>query len=201
VYEQVSTASGGGGNTWVPQPSSGTLLAATEDLLTTGEETIHRNSLVAVMAADTGVARLTYFTARKTEPSTQVRVRTGGVAAGATPTLCRIGLYEIASNGDGTLVASTVNDTALFAGANTGFTRSWSTPVTKTAGKRYALAVLVVTAQTAPQLLGLSIASSAEAATAPALAGSLLSQADLPASFTAASVTASGARVYGAILP
>lgn len=173
--------------------------------LAAGEEVLQRdyaNSNALVTA--TQVLRLTYFTGRKTETTTQVRVPSGGTAAGATPTLCRVCLYTIdSSTGDGTLVASIANDTALWSVANTGYTRSWSASYAKVAGQRYALGILVVTAAATPTFPGDSIAAGALAETAidPRLCASLSGQSDVPASFSAGALSNTGQRFYAAILP
>jgi len=188
------------------KPISSAVSAALDVLqpgaLTVGESTIARDWCSTTSAATaTGVLRLSYFTARVSETTTQVRVISGATAAGATPTLVRIGFYSIASDGAGTLVASTASDTALFAAATAAYTKSWSSSYAKTAGQRYALGVLVVTAATAPTLLGINFGAASELAIAPRLAGSLSSQSDLPSSFTGASVATSGSRFYGVVLP
>jgi len=146
--------------------------------------------------------RLTYFTARKSQTSTQVRMLTGGTAAAATPTLCRIGLYTADELGDGTLVASTLNDTSLFAAANTAYTRDWITPYLMVVGQRYALAFLVVTTLTTPTFIGATGATSvdSEHAMAPRLTGRLNSQMDLPASFVTTAFVVNFSRFYGVIL-
>lgn len=173
----------------------------THNQLSAGAETLPRDLISSAGAStSTGNLRLTYFTARKTGSSTQVRLLSGGTAAGATPTLARIGLYEIDATGGGALVASTANDTALFAAASLAYTRSWSTPYTLVAGRRYALGVLVVTAAAAPTLSGIAAGLGSELAIAPRLTGSLGSQTDLPGSFTAGSVATSGSRVYAALI-
>jgi hypothetical protein len=175
---------------------------ATGDLLTTGEETMSRIGLTnaAAVAPVSGQLRFTHFTARKSETTTQVRVYSGGTAAAATPTLCRIGLWLIDSSGGGTLVASTANDTTLFAAANTAYTRSWSTPYAKIGGQRYAIAPLVVSATTMPTFPGQSIVMASEANQPPAICNALSGQTDLPASFLVGSLTISGHRMYAAIL-
>lgn len=174
----------------------------TANLLTVGEENMLREFInTATVSQTSGVMRLTYFTARKTETTTQVRVLSGGTAAGATPTLCRIGLYSIDAAGAGTLVAATASDTTLFAGANLAYTRAWAAPYNKVAGQRYAIGTLVVTAATAPTLCGHSVSNSAEAQVAPAIAAALTAQADLPASYAAGSLTSSSLRPYAALLP
>lgn len=175
----------------------------TRNLLATGEETLPRDLVTnsGGITMTSGTLRLTFFTARKTETTTQVRVISGGTAAGATPTLCRVGLYAVDATGDGTLVASIPNDTALFATQLTAYTRSWSVALAKVAGIRYALGDLVVTGATAPTLVGAIPVSSAELAVAPRLSGILTGQTDLPAGFTEAGLTATTTRVYGAVLP
>lgn len=176
-----------------------------QNLLTTGEETLSREMAdsTAVSSSTSGSLRLTYFTARKSETITQVRLYSGGTAAGATPTLCRIGLYTVAANGSLTaLVASTTNDTALFAAANTAYTKSWSSSYAKVAGQRYALGVLVVSGAAMPTFLGRVLGSAAEASTiAPILSASVSGQSDLPASVALGSLGTSGNRIYAALLP
>jgi hypothetical protein len=171
--------------------------------LTTGQEVFHRhlasNTTSTTMANQ--VLRLSFFVARKTETSTQVRVLSGGTAAGATPTLARIGLYTIASNGDGTLAASITSDTTLFAGTNTAYTRSWSSSIGMVAGNRYALGILVVTGATAPTVLSTIIGVPSESGVAPILGGTISAQTDLPASFLSGGVSASSSCPYGVILP
>lgn len=172
------------------------------NLITSGEETAPRH-LATIASASTvsQTLRLTYFTARKSETTSQVRIYSGGTAAAATPTVCRIGLYAIDAAGAGTLVASTANDTALFAGMNTAYTKSWSAPYAKVAGQRYALGVLVVTSATAPTLFGGALGLAAEAAAAPRLTAQLGSQSDLPASFADASLSTGAQWHYAALLP
>jgi hypothetical protein len=172
------------------------------NLLTTGEEAFPRDlTATGAVTVVSGQLRLTYFTARKTETSTQCRILSGGTAAGATPTLCKIGIFEIAANGDGTLVGVTANDTALFAVASTAYTRSWVTPFTKTAGRRYAAGPLVVTAATAPSFVGKVISNSTEAGQSPVLTTALSGQTDIPASFSAGSLAGSNLHPYVAVLP
>lgn len=145
---------------------------------------------------------LSYFTARKALTSTQVQVTTGSTAAAATPTLCRVGLYSIAANGDGTLVASHANDTAMFATQNLAYTKTWTAPVDLVAGTRYAVGILVVSAGATPTFLGVTPGVAFEFTRAPAMANHLAGQADLPASFLAASLAnAPLARIYTALLP
>jgi hypothetical protein len=193
----VCTIAGAPG-TWANPQSLG-------NALTVGEETVHRDFMASqASASTTGVFGLTFFTARKTETTTQFRIITGSTAAAATPTLCRVGLYSIASNGDGTLVASIANDTTLFAATVTAYVRSWSVSYAKTAGTRYALGLIVVSGAATPTFIGYiasGTAMPAEWAASARLTGRLTGQSDLPASFTEASLLTSANAHYAAILP
>jgi len=174
------------------------------NLLTTGEETISR-----VSARDTTLALtsqkllLTYFTGRRTETVTQVRVVSGGTAAGATPTTCVIGIYSVAGNGDLTLITSTPNDTSLYAATATAYTKSFSSSWSKVAGTRYALGLLVVTAATAPTTAGIFAGGgvATEAGQAPRLAGSLTGQSSLPSTIANGSIANTTNMFYAAVLP
>lgn len=183
-----------------PASPGGSLLS---NQLASGEETYDRRHILT----NTGISltsqllRLTYFTARKSETTAQVRINSGTTAAAATPTLVRIGLYLIASNGDGTLVASVPNDTSLMSVANTGYTRSWSTPYAKISGQRYAVGVLLVSATTVPTICGGTMNAVNEPAASPRLSAAISGQTDLPASFTDASVLTTGSSPYAAVLP
>jgi len=169
-------------------------------LLTVGEETVPRG-LLSVGSSPLGnqTLRLVFFTARKTE-TTQVRLISGSTAAGPTPTLARVGLYLIADSGDGTLVASTINDTSLFAATATIYTRSWAASYAKVVGQRYALGVLFVTTAVVPTIGGTPVLNVAELAVAPRITGSIGSQTDLPSSFVAATPVASVNYFYGVIV-
>lgn len=188
--------------TYMPSAVIANLLA---NQLEVGEEVFPRElaSSTGAVVPSSGQLRMTNFSARKSETTTQVRVYSGATAAAATPTLCRIGMYLLDSSGDGTLVAATDNDTTLFASTLTAYTRSWATPYAKVAGQRYAIGVLVVSATTMPSLHGhpLGALSGSEVGVAPALGGMLTGQADLPASFTAGSLIGNGQRPYLVVLP
>lgn len=187
-----------------------TLLAAKADLvdtdasnlLTSGESTItRRNVMASSISTGTGNLRLTYFTARKTETITQVRVPSGGTAAGATPTLCRAGIYSVDGSGNLTLVASTASDTALFAAANTEYLKSLSASFSKTKGQRYAVGILVVTSATAPTLVGANALLAAAAGRGPRLGGMVSSQSDLPSSVSVGSISDNGHQAYVELVP
>ena len=187
---------GATGGTTIPE------LRLLANRLTVGEETIDRDNVTNVgLAISSQGLRLTYFTARASRSSTGVRAINNG-AAGATPSLVRFGLYSIAADGAGTLRASTVNDTAVFATGNTPYTKNWSVAYDLVAGQRYAYGLLVVTAAATPTFHGCVALSGygAESGVAPRICGHLTGQADLPNSFADASLANSGQRFYAVIL-
>lgn len=148
-----------------------------------------------------GTARFVYFT-----PSVNVTVSTivtasGGTAAAATPTLCRVGLYTVASNGDLTLVARSANDTAMYAATQTEYAKALDTTggypssYTLVAGQRYAGGVLVVSGTTLPTMTGTSGLTSL-LTRAPRIASAKTGETDLAASYTTGSLTTSGSLFY-----
>lgn len=170
----------------------------TADWLDVGEENLPRKRLAAGSNLTSGTMQLSYWTARKTESVSQVRVLSAGTAI-ATPTLAKVGVYTVASDGAGTLVASTASDGTIFGSTFNIFTRSLAAPFTKMAGQRYALAVLTVAA-TAGSCYGCNVFGG-EAAASPRGTGQIAAQSDLPASFTAGQVAATSFFCYGALLP
>lgn len=170
--------------------------------LAVGESTFSRITSGTNLTISTGQVRLTYFTATKSQTVTQVRLYSGATAAAATPTLARVGLYSVSADGATlTLLGATANDTALFAAANTAYTRNITPSVTTAAGQRYALATIVVSGATMPQLTGISTTLSAEAGIEPRITGLLTGQTDLPGTIAASATIASGSAVYAALLP
>lgn len=173
--------------------------------LTTGEATLKRLQISAstIALGASGSVRFTYFTATKSGTYTQLKAVTGTVAAAATPTLCRMGIYSVAANGNLTLIASTPNDTTLFAATNTAYTKATSASFSLVSGQRYAFAVLVVSAAALPNFLGASMAGSyaaTEAALDPRLTGNLNTQSDLPAAPTFDLIGANATAFYAVCL-
>ena len=165
-----------------------------------------RTSLTDTLnAVISGTMYLTYFTATKTETVTAIAVFTGNTAAAATPSLCRYGIYSVAGNGDLTLVASVANDTSLFAGTVTRYSRNLEASWSKVAGTRYAFGLLVVTAGAAPNIVcqntGTGGSVVAAMFLAPRVTGSVTGQSDLPASVSNASITTSYRRMWGELVP
>lgn len=173
--------------------------------LTVGEETIPRECISnSAVGTTSGFIRVSFFTARKTETTTQVRMISGATPAAATPTLVRIGLFEIAADSTATLVAATADDTSLFSASVTAYTRNWTAPYQKVAGRRYGLGALVVTATTPPQFIGQNIANGTEFGEAPVLSLVWTGLTDLPAlggTLAGGSGVPNGARPYAVVLP
>jgi hypothetical protein len=172
------------------------------DELTAGQEGFSRDLVTSSKAMTSGALFLSYFTARKNETQTKVRTYTVGTAAAATPTLVRIGLYEVLSNGDLSLVASTASDTALYAATNTAYEKALQAGYALVKGKRYAYGILVVSAAAVPALAATTASVVAdELAKTPRLNGVATGLSDLPATVTAGSVGATAQRVYAALIP
>lgn len=172
----------------------GRLVAVAGDSYTAGEVIPPRSRIAsnAITYPASGGVQLQYFTADKTETINTLTAYTGTVAAGATPTLVRYGVYSVAANGDLTLVASTPNDTTLLAATNTAYPKALSASLAKVAGTRYATAIIVVTAAALPTFHGQQLTATTVMNTllrdSPPLVGRLTGQTDLPASITAASL-------------
>jgi hypothetical protein len=171
--------------------------------LTVGEWTFPRASASLMSSMPSGTMRATYFTAQKTETVTQIRVVGGSTAAGATPTLVKFGLFSAAADGALTLLAATASDTSVFSVANTRYTRSLTGSVSKVAGQRYAVGVLVVTAAAAPTVACTPAATgmSGEFTEAPYLGATATGLSDMPASVAVGSLSGSGNVPYAAVLP
>lgn len=155
-------------------------------------------------AIGAGVIRWAYFTATRAVTCTNFFTRSGGTAASATPTLCRVGLYTVASNGDLKLVARTANTTSLWASTDTDYTTAMATAggypasYTPVPGQRYAIAVLCVTAGTAPTWYTSGLVGHTKD---PRMSAALTGQTDLPASVDVGSLLSSGAAYYMAMIP
>lgn len=170
--------------------------------LSTGECVLGRDNNLATQAGAvaSGVLHLTYFRSLKTESVANLGMIVGSVAAAATPTLCRMGLYEEdPATGDLTLVAAHASDTTLFASINTKYTKAVTTPYTRTAGKRYAFGVIVTSGATMPDFIGVTYGAAAtmntELETAPRVTARLTGQTDLPATITNANVGSTTTRL------
>jgi hypothetical protein len=174
--------------------------------LSSGEAVLDRivGAQSTSVTTTSGTLALTYFTATKTETITQVRVASGGTAAGATPTLIRIGIWPAAADGSlSTLAASTASDTTLLAATTTVYTKALQASFSKVAGTRYAVGILVVTAAAAPSLTGYGGASTATAGwdLSPRIAASVSSQTDLPSTVATGSLSTTSRLPQFILLP
>lgn len=173
--------------------------------LTNGEPTILPRKIASNsgMTTSSGVMILTGFNAWKTESITQLKLFSGGTAAGATPTLVRAGIYSVAADGSITLVASIASDTTLLAASSTGYTRALTAALSKTAGQRYALGILVVSTAAMPTLPGVSMGIGPITTALPWESGQVSGLTDLPASATYAQITTSSnnRQIYAELLP
>lgn len=125
---------------------------------------------------------------------------TGSVAAAATPTLIRWGIYNVDSADNCTdLAASTANDTTLLAATQTQYSKALQAPWSKVIGKRYAFAQIVVSAATMPLMCGFTVLSNSLvqqfALQTPRRFARLLGQTDLPASILTASMNQASYRI------
>lgn len=197
----VCTVAGTPG-TWVPFYVNDDLPWQQSDLITTGQEVFPRVLAAGTSSQSTTNLRLCYFTARKTGTIATVQLASGGTAAGATPTLIRVGIWTADAAGALiSLVGSTPNDTALFAVANTSYSKGLSASFTMTQGQRYALGVLVVTAATAPTIVGgTTFINAVDAGLSPRISGTVGGQSDLPASVVSGSITNGNSRPFAVLL-
>lgn len=171
--------------------------------LTTGEESFpreHANS--NGITQNSGTLRLTYFTLRKSGTRTQVVVSSGGTAAGATPTLVRVGLWRSNDAGDLLeLLAATPNDTSLLAGTFSDYTKTFSASFGAQRGMRVAAGLLVVTAAAAPTVCGsVPALNTSQLALAPRLSAVLTGLTDLPTTAAAGTLTNTSNRPWFVLL-
>lgn len=190
-------------------PAAGTGSSGFADPLpTAGGEAITDRSVthlnMSVLGASGQVA-FYMFTARRTETINSIRTFSGTTAAGATPTLCKVGVYSIAANGDATRLVVSANNTALWSVANTTYTQALLAPFSKIAGQRYAVAMGIVTAAALPTHIGISQPASTGYladyyAVLPKISANASGQTDLQPSYTNAQISVSGSRQFAAML-
>lgn len=161
------------------------------------ESILDRRQLTSV-GFSSGQLRFTHFTAQKSGTVNSLRVYTGSTAAAATPTLCRLGLYAYDdASATYTFLGATANDTTLFAAAGTQYTKALTASVNKVAGQRYALGLLVVSATTMPNLLGIPTGGSQDSTDGvPRLSANWAGQTDLPTGSFSAGPGWAGASFY-----
>lgn len=139
-----------------------------------------------------GDLRLTGFTALHTETCNNITSYTGG-GAGATLTLCRMGVYQVdPTTGNLTLLAATANDPTLWTATNTRYVRPLTTQFNKVANTPYMLGWICV-GTTLPQIVmsavsNLSFFIPAQNQIPPAC-GKIQGQSDLPLTIPYSSYT------------
>lgn len=172
------------------------------DALSVGQSTMPRWAIVSSsVPTASGSLRLTYLAAQLSQTITRLRTISGTTAAGATPTLAKMGLYLEEQNGNLTLLGATPNTTGLWASATTEYETAMTASVTVSAGIRYALATLIVTAAAVPNYYGTANMPAVEASKSPRKSASFAGQTDLPASIASASLAVSGSATYGVLVP
>ena len=150
---------------------------------TNGQMTTPRLSLDSSITPTSGRLNLAYFVADKSFAAAKVRSVSRGTACSAL-TRCRYGVWQIDGSGNGTLVASTPDDTTLFTATFTTYTKNFSTPVNIIQGQTYAAGWLIT------GTIGVFYSSQLTSALGnfpPRTVGDITT-ADLPASFTDAGV-------------
>lgn len=140
------------------------------------------------------------FLGDKTEAISNISLYTSSVAAGATPSFCGIGVYSIdPATQNATLITSTLNDTTLFAAADTAYAKALQSSFTKETGQYYWLALLVVSTAAMPNFVGWQAPSGSEVLSVlniwPALNFTLSGQTSFPGSIVGTSLTNSASSV------
>lgn len=194
-----SSHSTGGSDVLVPSDIgaiSTSVLAAQMDLApNTAETTVRRISSVSVALTNQTVF-FTNFSPLWSFSATQITCYCSSATPASPavqPTLVRAGIYSYSDIDGYTLLNASVNDITMLSA--TGF-RPFTIPTTNlVAGSRYAVAYLVVTANTVPQIYGRNDVAILNAGTTtatspmvPRLTGSLGTQSDLPSSVPLASI-------------
>jgi hypothetical protein len=156
----------------------------------------------ATIAMTSGLARFSFFTARRSFTVASLRLVSGGTAAAATPTLVKFALYSVSfvAGVETTLtrVATTASDTTLFAGTATAYTKALAASVAIVESTRYAIGALVVTGAAAPTVQGL-VGGPVQAL--PIYAASIAAQTDLSASYAVSALTNSASVPYAVVVP
>lgn len=164
-----------------------------------------------------GRMHLTFWQAPYTFTITKFRTVSGGTAAAATPTLCRVGLYSVPDDWNTaspvTCVAACASDTALWANtftvydralaANTVGGQAMPTSYQVVAGKYYATGILCVSAGAVPSFYATQYVMdsvSALFAQFPRSVSVLNSQTDLPLNTSLSALSNSTAAVYSQVV-
>lgn len=191
-----------GTNWFMSQPPAQPLGTIDTNAVAVGIETIARNAARDNVAMTSGVIRFAYFTARKSELTTRMRMCSGTTAAVATPTLVKYALFSVdPTTGDLTRIAITANDTSTFAAVSQTYTKNWLASASVILGMRYAVAALVVSSVTVPTVSGnIPVLPSFEVGgTDPVMAKVLTGQTDIGASYTNAALADTTNIIYAVV--
>lgn len=189
-------------------PTAGSGGGSTGQQIGTGQGTLPRwlpYANTAVMAS-TQNAAFQHIRAVRTQTINSIRTFTATTAAGATPTVCKVGLYSMAANGDITRIGISANTTSLWATANTAYTTALLAGAPVVAGQDYMVAMLIVTAAAFPTHVGIVQLSTATGFHTgyineyPQFAGFATGQTDLATSYLAANIDAAFTRNFYALL-
>lgn len=167
-----------------------------------GMDTFPRDGIFGNSVIVSQRLNLTYFTCDKIFTASQMRTITGTVAAGATPTTCKMGLYQVNADNSLTLLAKTANNTALWAATNTVYTEPFEAAgtVAMVRNQRYAFAILIDTAAATPNFQGQAWSNGNIGTYTPRLVAEVTGQTDIPSSLAAPTGVASN-RPWGVVLP
>lgn len=166
---------------------------------TNGVANYPAQSLATTSTTTTGRLNLSGFIAGKS--FTAANIIGYASAAGTSVTLFKYGLYTLDSSGNGTLVASTANQSTAANGFNGVRSYALSSSYAVTAGTAYALALLSVGGNAPQYACNTTTAfnGAISGIAQPFLFAGLDSQTDLPSSFTYASLTPRGFGFYQVI--
>ena len=166
--------------------------------LINGYMTLPRFSAAAdFLAPASGDLALTYFTAGIDRTISTVKISVGSAAPRLT--LARVGIYTVDGSGDGTLVGNVASDTTMFNSNYSQVSKSLAASVDITGGTRCAVAVLQV-GTTPANIFGAWNNHAFQSGITPRLNAILPAQANLPASFTDASLSANNLAMWVALI-
>lgn len=150
--------------------------------------------------------RLNGFRCKRTGSVGRIIMFSGGTAAGATPTLVKVGAYHRNDDDTYSLVGATPNTVTMFAGTNATYNTAFAAPWYKFKGDDYLIGVLIVTGAALPTIQGPFTAVANTTGTfllpAPVKVGCLPGQTDLPTSFARTDlISTSPGTFHGLLIP
>jgi hypothetical protein len=170
--------------------------------LGTGETVVPRFNIGSSAALVSQTMVLTFWTAIKTEFVTQMSLTTSNTAAGATPTYCAYGVYQVSDFSASptlSILGQTANDTTMFASTFSEYLRSFTNGgFWKYQGQRYATAVLIVSGAAMPNFFGYN-GTLIRASSAPRLTAAVPTQSVIPATVIPANLSGSS-QMHGFIV-